>query len=383
MLNIKEITNTDDLKQLTSVWNHLLSESFSDTIFLTWEWVFNWWWNYGHGKELRVLVLKDKNEDIIAIAPLYARRKKILKGFLINEVRFLGTGEDVSPDYLDFIIKKGREEEAIKAFMDHLSGKDGWDILNLTDMLSTSISAEILEKIIPKNGLKIVKHECATCPYIQLSSSWEDYIESLSKNTRYNVKRRMRNLEKNFKVRYFIWENIEKLEYAMERLAFLHNKRWEEKGSRHSFSSKEYNAFHKTVARDFALKGWLNLSCLELNGEIVGMLYDYRYKTKLFYYQGGFDPALYKHSLGLVLRAYVIQKAIEDGIEEIDLLKGGYDHKYHWTESDRHTVNLVISKNTLGGKVFFFDAFQKPQMKAAIKKALPKPFLTWVKSSIH
>jgi CelD/BcsL family acetyltransferase involved in cellulose biosynthesis len=250
-------------------------------------------------------------------------------------------------------------------------------------MLSTSISVEILEKIIPDNGLRIAKHECATCPYIQLSSSWEEYIESLSKNTRYNVKRRMRNLEKNFKTKYFVWQNIEKLEYAMERLAFLHNKRWEEKGSKHSFSSIEYNTFHLSVAREFASKGWLHLSCLELDGEIAGMLYDYSYKNKLFYYQGGFDPELYKYSLGLVLRAYVIQKAIEDGIKEIDLLKGGYEHKYKWTESDRHTINLVIGKNTLGSKLFFFDVFRKPEMKAGIKKALPKPLLNLVKSSIN
>jgi len=375
----EEITNVENLRQLGAVWNPLLSQSSSDNIFLTWEWVSNWWRVYGHDKELRVLVLKDKNEDIVAIAPLYVRRKKIFKSFSINEVRFLGTGEDVSPDYLDLIIMKDREEEAINAFIKYISGKDGWDVLNLTDMLSTSLSYAILEKAASGNGLIVERSECATCPYIKIPSSWEDYMAGLSKNMRYNVKRRIHNLEKNFKARYFIWQDIEGLQNAMERLALLHNRRWEEKSSNHSFSSKEYNTFHQTVAKEFALKGWLQLSCLELDSEIVGILYDYRYKNKIYYYQAGFDPSFYKYSVGLVLRAYVIQKAIEDGIEEIDLLKGGYDHKYKWTESDRNTVNLIIGKDTLGSKMFFFDTFKKPQMKAAIKKTLPNSLLKMIK----
>jgi hypothetical protein len=75
----------------------------------------------------------------------------------------------------------------------------------------------------------------------------------------------------------------------------------------------------------------------------------------------------------------VIQKAIENGIKEIDLLKGGYEHKYNWTEFDRHTINLVIGRDTLGSKLFFFDTFKKPQMKASIKKVLPTQLLKLVK----
>jgi CelD/BcsL family acetyltransferase involved in cellulose biosynthesis len=221
------------------------------------------------------------------------------------------------------------------------------------------------------NGLIVESSERAICPYIRLLPDWDEYIHSLSSNMRFNIKRRIRNLEKDFRTRYFVWQDTEGLEYVMDKLSSLHNKRWEQKGAKHGFSSKQYNAFHQTVAREFALKGWLQLSCLELDGEIVAILYDYRYGEKIYYYQGGFDPSLYKYSLGLVLRAYGIQKAIKDGIKEIDLLKGAYEHKYKWTEYDRQTINLTIGKNNLRSKIFFFDLFRKPQMKEALKKILP------------
>jgi CelD/BcsL family acetyltransferase involved in cellulose biosynthesis len=383
MLFIEEIGDTVRLRSLANKWNDILSQSESDNIFLTWEWVFNWWQVYGAGKELRVLVLRDQEEAIVAIAPFYVRTKKILGGFSINEMRFLGTGEDVSPDYLDFIIKKGFENEAINAFIQYLAVKNGWHIVHLTDMLSSSFNVKILQKMATDNRLVVERSERATCPYIQLLPDWEEYVGGLSKNMRYNIKRRRQNLEKTFKTRYFVWQDIGGLEYAMERLSFLHNKRWEQKDGKHGFSSKEYIAFHQAVAREFSMKGWLQLSCLELDGKIAGMLYDYRYGNKIYYYQGGFDPSLYKYSLGLVLRAYVIQKAIENGIKEIDLLKGGYEHKYMWTKHDRHTINLMIGNNTFGSKAFFFDTIRKPQMKAAIKKTLPNFLLKMIKSGVE
>lgn len=379
MLKIEEIRDTGEFMKLAGFWNNLLSKSAADTIFLTWEWVSNWWQVYSHNKELYVLTLKDNESTLIGIAPLYIRKNKILKGFPVNGVQFLGTGEDVSPDYLDFIILQGRESEALDAFIRHLASKDQWDVLNLTDMLSTSCNIDFLAEPAKNSGFTIRQSECATCPYIVLPSSWEEYVGTLSANARYNVKRRIKNIERDFKTRYFVWEDFERLDDAMERLAQLHNKRWEEKECRHSFSSNEYVSFHKAVAKDFAKQGWLHLSCLELNGEIVGMLYDYRYGDKISYYQAGFDPAFHKYSPGLVLRAYVIRRAIEGGMKEIDLLKGAYNFKYMWTGHDRCTVNVTVGRQSTASKLYFLNTFKRQEIKAAVKRALPDSVIRLVR----
>src|SRR5512135_1071114 len=121
MLLIEEIAETRGFKSLANKWNDLLSQSESDNIFLTWEWVFHWWQVYGNGKELCVLVVKDQHGDMVAIAPLYSRTRTAFGGLSVKEMRFLGTGEDVSPDYLNFIIRKGFENEAVASLMGHLA----------------------------------------------------------------------------------------------------------------------------------------------------------------------------------------------------------------------------------------------------------------------
>ena len=47
MLRITEITTTDAFHSLRASWNHCLSQSDQNTIFLTWEWLFTWWEVYG------------------------------------------------------------------------------------------------------------------------------------------------------------------------------------------------------------------------------------------------------------------------------------------------------------------------------------------------
>jgi CelD/BcsL family acetyltransferase involved in cellulose biosynthesis len=379
MLEVEEINNTNGLIEIADSWDYLLSESHSDNVFLTWEWVFNWWRVYEKNKELMILVVRSNREGIVAIAPFYLCRNKSFNTFWIDEVRFIGTGEDVSPDYLDIIIRKGHEKGSIRAIVRYLCNEPRWDVINLTDVLSTSSLAGTLKRLALINGLSFTKAHWATCPYINLPSSWEEYLLGLSKNTRYNVRRRMRNVERRFKTRYLICQKTDEVDYAIQKLSALHRKRWVGKKSSRSFATKEYNAFHQAVARDFAKKGWLQLSCLELDGDIVAIYYDYCYKNKIYYYQGGFNPSLYKYSPGIVLRAYVIQKAIERGLQEIDLLKGAYDHKYMWTSLNRYTVQLVIAKGFFTSKVIHFEKFTRNEIKAALKKIIPDSLLRVIK----
>ena len=379
MLKIEEITTTTDFLGLAGCWNSLLAGSAAESIFLTWEWISNWWKVYGKENALRVLVARDGNGEAVAIAPFYTHERIVMSKVPVREIRFLGTGGDVSPDYLDIISLGDREDEAADAFTQYLMNRKDWDVLSLTDLLPTSFAARLLQKSAFNCGLIVKTRDCAICPYIQLPLSWEEYLCGLGPNMRYNVKRRIRNLDKAFKTRYFVWEDRDCLKDAMERLAKLHIRRWLDRSHSHSFSSPEYNAFHQAVASDFAGRGWLSLSCLELDGQIAGMFYDYHYGGKMYYYQGGFDPHFSKYSLGLVLRAHVIRQAIEGGTKEFDLLKGAYEYKYLWTAHDRTTMTLAIGKKSLAAKLFFLETFEKPRLKALIRRNVPEHVLRLVK----
>jgi len=68
-MEVEVITNFSEFLALEGIWNDLLKHSDNDTVFLTHEWFRCWWLGYGDGKQLFILLVKNKGE-VIGIAPL-------------------------------------------------------------------------------------------------------------------------------------------------------------------------------------------------------------------------------------------------------------------------------------------------------------------------
>lgn len=120
---IKEISTQQGFNNLRSVWNALLQQSGSNTIFATFEWLYTWWEHFGQDKKLFIL-LAQEGEDVIGIAPLMIEEKKILRYVPIKVISFIGTGIS---DYADFIIVKEREK-VITLFFEYLLKKKDYGI---------------------------------------------------------------------------------------------------------------------------------------------------------------------------------------------------------------------------------------------------------------
>ena len=369
-------------------WNQLLQNSGSNSIFLRWEWVHAWWTVFAdQSKELYVLTAIDSEGQLIGVSPCYIARKKKFRLLPIKEVRFLGNGGSICSEYLDFITESRRRNEIVRDFFNYfLHDKMNWDILNLTDLLEHSSVIGYANELGRNNGVHSILGKSSRCPYALLPDSWESYIGNLSKSTRYNIKRKTRKLEHHFDVNLYEWSDIDTIEFAVDKLAELHNRRWEQQNIPHSFSEELFKRFHQEIAREFLKLGLLRLHVLETDGIIVAMLYCFKYEDKIFYYQSGFDPDYSKYSLGTVLFAYAIQSAIAEHVREFDFLRGTYDFKYHWANEERETSRLVIRRDNLTGRVYFFDEFGKEEIKDRLRKHVPETVLESLRSlreSIH
>ena len=88
-LTTSVIRSFDDPALNSGRWNRLLCRGETDVVFLTWTWQRVWWEVFGRGQLLLVVVERDEN--LIAIAPLFCD---------CGMVFFVGSG---GSDYLDFI----------------------------------------------------------------------------------------------------------------------------------------------------------------------------------------------------------------------------------------------------------------------------------------
>jgi CelD/BcsL family acetyltransferase involved in cellulose biosynthesis len=363
------IDSLESLEGLRAAWETLLPKATHASIFMTWEWQCTWWRHYGAGRPLRVIVAEDAN-GVCAIVPLYVQPQPFAPGLKAAVLRFVGTGADTSPDDLDPLIDSahaGALAERLAAFV--LEELPGWDVLHLTDLHATSSFRMALEqKLANAKRWRVRTGVSARISYLRLPATWDEYLQTLSRDRRGTVRRTRRKVESESGAKFFVWQDGPGLDAAIDRLVVLHRQRWTDKGEAHAFSTSAYVNFHRAVMHACFAQDRLRLYCLEVEGAIIAMYYCYRFENQVFYFQGGFDPAFERLRPGLCLMGYAIEQSIAEGNKIFDMLRGEYDYKRQWAKETRETY--FVSAYASGFKIFLYQLKRErwPQWKQVIKK---------------
>ncbi|MEW6209044.1 MAG: GNAT family N-acetyltransferase [Acidobacteriota bacterium] len=384
MLTVEKITTREEFHRLGAVWNSVLERSAANKLTLTWEWLSTWWEVFGEGRELYLLVVRD-DEEIIAIAPLLRRVVQHYGLIPFRRLEFLASGEDeadeICSDYLDFILIRGREGQALEAICAYLQEQAAeWDEILLTDIAGESLSLPVLNKICQREGLKLEELRNETCIYVRLPSAWETFIETVSPTFRQRIKKDRKSVSE-IGATLRVIDSAEGFEENFRALVRLHQMRWTSRGEPGVFSSSKFTRFHETLAPLILPKGWIRLFMLAVDEKPVAALYDFVYDNKMYYYQSGFDIAQSGiRSPGLLIRGYAIENAIESELQECDFLKGDTSgYKAGWRGQTRSILQLRLSRAQSKEAIYIattklFDGLR--QIKRALKRVavlLPAP----------
>jgi CelD/BcsL family acetyltransferase involved in cellulose biosynthesis len=335
--SIEPIEEVEGFRRLRPEWDDLLASSRSDSLFLTWEWLFTWWKHLGGRRRLSILAVRSAGE-LIAIAPLALRPPDHGRLMPFRALEFLGTGSAGS-DYLDLIVRAGQEPLALPVLADHLARRKV--MLELAQIRTEGSLARDLAERIEGRGWRLSASGTAVCPYIDLEGrTWVSYLAGLGPAHRANLQRRLRNLERSSDLLFSEAESEEERREFLGHLIGLHHLRRQELGGSNAFNTPGLLAFHEEFSALARQRGWLRLYLLRLDRKPAAALYGFRYGPTFSFYQSGFDPAYRKQSVGLVAMGLTIRKALEAGAAEFDLLHGDETYKSLWARERREIGRL-------------------------------------------
>lgn len=340
MLTLHVLQSGEQFERLAPEWRELLEAADNNRVFLSWEWLFTWWRHLAGGRRLWIVTLRE-GRDLVGIAPmaLSSRQPQRLLPFRVLE--FLGGG-NVGSDYLDVIAARGAEQPVIAALSDYLAERKL--AIELTRIRPDALSHRLLTALEQHAHAVVERAPKEICPYIRLEAlSWESYLARLGASHRYNVRRRLRNLSRSFRVEFRQARSQAECDAWLPQLIALHRKRWS--GGRRAstaFSQPELVAFHSEFSALALQRGWLRLQFLHLNATPAAALYGLHYAGVFYFYQSGFNPAFFRHSIGLVTLGLAIQSAIAEGAREFDLLHGDESYKFLWTDERRELSRFML-----------------------------------------
>lgn len=358
------IINADrDFDALEEAWNTLLNQPGTGaSIFQTFEWQRLLWKYFNSDNELHIITFW--NEDrLVGIAPFYLESTSFMGLFNFRKLQFIGNSipdtkglfSHYSPtDYLDMIVHPDFKKKVAKSLVIYLQvNRLLFDQIELNELpeegiFMTDIFPEIKRA---KWSCKQIKRE--VCPKIHLPGSIEEYLDDLDRKVRYELRYSKRAVIEKDLFRVFKVTNESELDAAFNHFVELHQKRWNKQGYPGIFSDPHYQDFLKNAARAFLRRGWLMMTTAkDKEGQCIAVEFAFKFKNRIYDYQKAFDADsdLAKYSPGKALLYFMIEAAIEDGLNFVDLLRGGEKYKLRLTNNALRNWRIIISDSTEGNR---------------------------------
>ena len=315
--------------ELANDWNDIFDSHEGNRIFTSFELQKTWWDHFGNDFKNRIILMSKGDSKIIVPFKLSG-----------NTASLIGS-EDLF-DYQDFVYS---ERSDIHQFMDRLAHYLTKNIdvneLKLTSVPRESPILTILPEYLEKNSWTInISNEDVT-PKIQIPNSWDDYLNSLKKKHRHEIRRKIRRLYNYGKVEELEVRDYNGVREHLDDFFVLHRISSSEK---QNFMTIERESFFRDIALKLCHQGILRLRFLIVNSIKVAASMSFVNHEVEYLYNSGYNPDFNDLSVGILNHVFSIRKSIKENNNVFDFMRGNEMYKYRLGGIDEHIFKLTAQK---------------------------------------
>lgn len=292
-------------------------------------WLTVWWQAFGVSSELYLFDVQE-NKNVVGIAPMMVKEGK---------ATFIGSA-DVC-DYMDFVVAPGKELVFFTALLDKLK-HDSISELCLESLRDNSTALTCLVDLAKSKGYEATVAKENVSLDLELPSTWDEYLKTLSPKQRRETGRRFRRLEEEGDINYRIVEEAEP-----EVLDIFFKLMRVSRKDKAAFLTVQMESFFRAIADTMAEAKMLRFGILEISTKPVAAVMCFDYNDKVYLYNSGYDPEYSILSVGLLSKLLSIKDSIERGKKVYDFLKGAEEYKYRLRgrEIGIYSCQIVLVKN--------------------------------------
>lgn len=349
MMRVDVIEGLENFAALRENWEKVYAADPEAQFFLSWTWLSQWL-DY-HPKDWFILAARPdrKNADYVAFFPLRTYLKSRKQTGFYNEIGLAGRAMS---DYAGLITRPDCAGPAIDAFGHHLR-RARWAAFNMQCIRISETRLEMLMRHFPKSKFAIHRRDNINkadnvdnliCPAIALPDDYDEYLATLGTNTRQKMRRFLRKVENSdeYSVSFATAETFE--QDLLTTLGFWAIK-WKERKSQY-INNLLRNNF--TMLRQAFDNGAVLMPVMRAGGAPVAALVSFldpAHRSVLFFLTGR-NEEFRGPPPGIVLHAYSIRWAIENGYRTYDFLRGNEEYKYMFGVEEHRIQHLIVSTRT-------------------------------------
>jgi CelD/BcsL family acetyltransferase involved in cellulose biosynthesis len=319
----------EDLERLEPEWRELLPRASMNKVFASPTWLRVWWQVFGAGRDLVLLSVR-RADELVGVVPLMRDG---------DGLRFAGDTQVC--DYMDLIVAPGEEQAFLSAVLRSI-GEEPWRQLVLWAVPNGSPTLDALKAVAPQFGLRVDIEVEDVCPQLDLPATWEEYLAGLSKKDRHELRRKLRKLSQGGSVLLETIDDPKSVDAALEDFLRLYR---ESRSDKAAFMTDQMERFFSAIVGALAAEGQTELLFLNLGGVRVAAVLCFRGDGEALLYNSGYDPAYAYLSVGLLSKALALRKAIDEGKDRFDFLRGPEPYKYDLGAKDLSVHRCTVSRN--------------------------------------
>jgi len=341
-MKLSTIQTVEEFQKLALEWNELLECCIASHVpFMRHEYLAAWWKTMGGGEwqegALNIITARHENGQLVGIAPLFRTRN------LEDLPALMMLGSIEISDYLDMIINPPEIGNFLPELLKFLSKEtdDYWTVIDLYNIPEDSPTLPGLKTAAEELGWVYDQEQLQPCPYIPIPGDWEEYLASINKKQRHEIRRKIRRVENQPEnISWYILDDRDKLDREIEDFMDLMS----QDAEKESFLTPAMRTqLRETVFAAFDA-GWLQLAFIEVNGRKAGGYLNFDYADHIWVYNSGINFEYGDLSPGWVLLGYLLKWANENQRLEFDFMRGGEDYKYRFGAIDRFVERAKITR---------------------------------------
>jgi len=312
----------DELLKVKHEWNELAERSGS--FYLTVEWLSAW--SRAFSSRPIGIVIRDGSGEAVAAACWQKRFGN----------RFDAAANADHSGQWDIAVKDPAFRVAAWNAIGDL-GTNCVTVRQLPDGASMRTAVSSLER----SGFVVDRLGQADTPVLRLPSTWEDLLNSVSRNLRQQCQRKRRALERIGSLNLRTIRGGAELPGALTDFFNLEASGWKGRNQTAILSNAQTTQFYRDIAYAAAEAGWLRLHVLELDGVTRAGELELAFAGSHYNLKTAFDEELSHASPGLVRMAESMREAIAEGASFFKFGGMPEAYKMRWGPELSSRVNLV------------------------------------------
>lgn len=330
------------------IWDRLCDCCNINTPFQNRDWLYVWLKTVGSNTKPFFIRLM-QGETIVGFIPLVISLSAI-GPIRLRTLKFAGQPE---ADYSEFMIGEDKRACLTAMFSCIIAYAEQWDVAEFDHLCDSSSNFPCLQEVLEELGLAHQVALYSVLPYAEIGHSFENYWALRSKNTRIDIDRKERRLERVGEVtfkRYHNEQGLLELESFFDMLQTRDGYK-DRLGTMQSYEKDRI--FITELMRNENLTPYIHFTSLTVNDTPIAYHFGFQDRHTLYYYKPAYSTEYMKYSPSRILLKRLTLDCVESKINIFDFLLGDEPYKYNWSTSERKCYNVRVFHQGLLSRIAF------------------------------